>query len=120
MNGILSILIILSALLLMLVVLVQSPKGGGLGSSFGSTPSMMGGVRRTTEFLDKLTWGFAGALLVFVLLDCLAAHAICLNILRLHRHLRVLARVTIDLSMKCCYTVKYPEELHVRSERAKF
>jgi preprotein translocase subunit SecG len=68
MNGILSILIILSALLLMLVVLVQSPKGGGLGSSFGSTPSMMGGVRRTTEFLDKLTWGFAGALLVFVLL----------------------------------------------------
>ncbi len=68
MNGILSILIIISALLLVLVVLVQSPKGGGLGSSFGSTPNMMGGVRRTTEFLDKLTWGFAGALLVLVLL----------------------------------------------------
>ena len=59
-------------------------------------------------------------LLVFVLLDCLAAHAICLNILRLHRHLRVLARVAIDLSMKCCCTVKCPEELHVRGERAKF
>ena len=38
-------------------------------------------------------------LLVFVLLDCLAAHAICLNILRLHGHLRVLARVRFEHEM---------------------
>ena len=52
----------------MLVVLVQNPKGGGLGAGFGGGASnAMGGVQRTTDFLEKATWGLAIALLVLSL-----------------------------------------------------
>lgn len=62
-------LIAIASILLMLVVLVQNPKGGGLGSSFGSGAStMFGGVKKTTDTMDKITWSLAGALLVLVLL----------------------------------------------------
>jgi hypothetical protein len=57
-------------------------------------------------------------LLAFVLLDCLAAHAVCLNILRLHGHLRVIARVRIEHEM-LLHSEK-PVDLHVCGERAKF
>lgn len=60
--------IILLALLLMLVVLAQNPKGGGLSSQFGgSGASQIMGVQKTGDFLEKLTWGFAIAILVLTL-----------------------------------------------------
>jgi preprotein translocase subunit SecG len=59
-----SILIILSAVLLILTVLAQSSKGNGLTSGFGGASQLMG-TKRTTDILEKLTWGFAIALLVF-------------------------------------------------------
>lgn len=61
-------LIIFVALLLILVVLAQNPKGGGLSSQFGggSTTQIMG-VKKTNDVLEKLTWGFAIALLVLTL-----------------------------------------------------
>ena len=63
------ILIIVSSLLLMLVVLVQNPKGGGLSSAFGGGGTqMLGGVKRSGDFLDKATWGLALSLFVLVLL----------------------------------------------------
>lgn len=62
-----SILIILVCLLLIGIILIQKPKGGGLGSSFGGSANMLGGVQKTNEFLDKATWGLATALLVLVL-----------------------------------------------------
>lgn len=58
MNTALFILIILACLLLALIILVQNPKGGGLDSSFGSA-SQLGGVQKTTDFLEKATWGLA-------------------------------------------------------------
>lgn len=60
--------IILFAILLTLVVLAQNPKGGGLSSQFGggSTTQIMG-VKKTNDVLEKLTWGFAIALLVLTL-----------------------------------------------------
>ena len=62
------ILIIVSCLLLMLVVLVQNPKGGGLSSAFGGQGNqMLGGVKRSGDFLDKATWGLALAIFVLVL-----------------------------------------------------
>lgn len=67
MSGILSILIILVCGLLILVVLVQNSKGGGLSSSFASNNQIMG-VRRTADFLEKTTWGFAIALFALSLL----------------------------------------------------
>jgi len=59
----LSILVSLSSLLLILVVYIQNPKGGGLSSDFGS-PTQLGGVKQTTEFIDKLTWGLAATIVV--------------------------------------------------------
>ncbi len=64
-----TILIVLVCALLTLVILVQNPKGGGLGSAFGSgaNPQMFGGVKKTTDFLDRSTWTLAIALFVLVL-----------------------------------------------------
>lgn len=66
MGAVISILILLVCLFLLLVILVQNPKGGGLGSAFGSA-NQLGGVRKTTDFLEKATWTFAIALLVLSL-----------------------------------------------------
>ncbi|WP_407675834.1 preprotein translocase subunit SecG [Phaeocystidibacter luteus] len=68
-----SILIALVCVLLVLIILVQKPKGGGLGSSFGGSANMLGGVQKTNQFLDKATWGLAIALLVLVLTTNLGA-----------------------------------------------
>ncbi len=67
MSAFLSILIILVCALLILVVLVQNSKGGGLASNFSSNNQVMG-VRRTSDVLEKATWGFAIALFVLSLL----------------------------------------------------
>jgi preprotein translocase subunit SecG len=66
MTGILSFLIIVASALLILVVYVQNPKGGGLSADFGGA-SQLGGMQRTNELIDKLTWGLAAAIVVFSL-----------------------------------------------------
>ena len=58
-----SVLIFIVAVLLILVILVQNPKGG-LASNFSSSNQVMG-VRKTTDFLEKATWTLGIALLVF-------------------------------------------------------
>lgn len=63
-----SILIFLACCLLVLAVLVQNPKGGGLASGFQSGTQVMG-VRRTADFLEKATWGLAGAIIVLSVLS---------------------------------------------------
>ncbi|MFT4834584.1 MAG: preprotein translocase subunit SecG [Marinoscillum sp.] len=61
-------IIILVAFLLILIVLAQNPKGGGLSSQFGGagTQQIMG-VKKTGDILEKLTWGLAIALLTLTL-----------------------------------------------------
>jgi len=59
-------LIIITCVLLTLIVLVQSSKGGGLASNFASSNQFMG-VRKTADFLEKSTWTLAVALLVLSL-----------------------------------------------------
>ena len=58
------VLIVLASLLMIFIVLIQESKGGGLASNFSSTNSIMG-VRKTTNFVEKATWGLAGAMVVF-------------------------------------------------------
>ncbi|MFY0602005.1 MAG: preprotein translocase subunit SecG [Cyclobacteriaceae bacterium] len=61
-------IIVLVAVLLVLVVLAQNPKGGGLSSQFGGSGSaQVMGVKKTSDILEKLTWGFAIALLALTL-----------------------------------------------------
>ena len=55
-----SILTVIFALVLILLVLVQESKGGGLASGFSSTNQVMG-VRKTTDFLEKATWTMIGS-----------------------------------------------------------
>ncbi|MDR2233667.1 MAG: preprotein translocase subunit SecG [Tannerella sp.] len=58
-----SLLILIASILLILIVLVQNSKGGGLASGFSSSNQIMG-VRKTTDFLEKATWGLAGTVLI--------------------------------------------------------
>tara|TARA_B110000259_G_scaffold92750_1_gene107514 strand:+ start:3811 stop:4149 length:339 start_codon:yes stop_codon:yes gene_type:complete len=62
-------LIIGVSFLLILVIMVQNPKGGGLSSSFGGDSQQIGGVKKTTDFLDKSTWVLASLLLILILLS---------------------------------------------------
>lgn len=61
-------LIIITCILLIIIILVQNPKGGGLSSSFGgSGTQLFGGVKKTTDFLDRGTWFLSILLVVLVL-----------------------------------------------------
>ncbi|TNE53773.1 MAG: preprotein translocase subunit SecG [Bacteroidetes bacterium] len=63
MNAIFSIIIILASILLVLVVFIQNPKGGGLSTDFGAA-HQLGGVQKTNDFIEKTTWSLAGIILV--------------------------------------------------------
>ncbi len=64
------VLIVLVAFLLVVVIMVQNPKGGGLSSSFGGGGTQqLGGVKKTSDFLDKSTWALATMLLALILLS---------------------------------------------------
>jgi preprotein translocase subunit SecG len=52
------ILMVIAAILMCFIVLIQNSKGGGLASGFSSSNQIMG-VRKTTDFLEKATWGLA-------------------------------------------------------------
>lgn len=61
-------LAIFCAILLVLVVLAQNSKGGGLSNQFGgSGASNLIGVKKTGDLLERLTWGFAVAIMVLSL-----------------------------------------------------
>jgi len=63
-----TVLIIIGCLGLVLFVLVQNPKGGGLNSEFGSAVQL-GGAKRATDILEKGTWGLAIAIALICLIQ---------------------------------------------------
>ncbi len=63
MNDLLTILIIVASVLLVFIVFIQNPKGGGLSSDFGAA-QQIGGVQKTNDFIDKATWSLAGIIAV--------------------------------------------------------
>ena len=63
----LTVVILIVCFLLGAVILVQNPKGGGLATGFQGA-SQIGGVQRTTNFLEKATWTLAVALFVLCIL----------------------------------------------------
>jgi len=66
-------LMVVVAFLLIVVIMVQNPKGGGLSSSFGGGGTQqLGGVKKTTDFLDKSTWTLATILIALILLSNVA------------------------------------------------
>ncbi|WP_418262130.1 preprotein translocase subunit SecG [Flavobacterium faecale] len=65
------VLITIVCFLLVVVIMVQNPKGGGLSSTVGGS-QMLGGVQKTTDFLDKSTWTLATILIALILLSSLS------------------------------------------------
>lgn len=63
MDTLFSIIIVIASILLVGVVFIQNPKGGGLSSDFGAA-QQIGGVQKTNDFIDKTTWGLAGLIAV--------------------------------------------------------
>jgi preprotein translocase subunit SecG len=65
----LTILIAIISTFLIIIVLVQNPKGGGLNSAFGGAQSanQIIGAANSTDILEKITWALASGLLVLSL-----------------------------------------------------
>ena len=61
------ILIVITSFLMIGIVLIQESKGGGLSSNF-SAANQLAGVRKTTDFIEKATWGLAIAMVVLSVL----------------------------------------------------
>jgi preprotein translocase subunit SecG len=65
-----TILIALDCILLIGVVLIQNPKGGGIDSTMGgASANQMFGAAKSADFVEKLTWYLAAILFVL----CIAA-----------------------------------------------
>jgi preprotein translocase subunit SecG len=67
----LTVLIALVSALLMLAVLIQNPKGGGIDPTFGGQAQQLLGASRSTDFIEKATWVLAAALLVLCVVSVL-------------------------------------------------
>ncbi len=65
----LTVAIALVCVLLIVVVLIQNPKGGGLDSTFGGGgASQMFGAAKSTDLIEKITWGLAITLFVLCII----------------------------------------------------
>lgn len=72
----LTILIALDCILLIGVVLIQNPKGGGVDSTFGGqSANQMFGAARSADFVEKLTWWLAGILIALCIVAAVMASA---------------------------------------------
>jgi preprotein translocase subunit SecG len=61
------ILVLLIAVVLGFIVLIQSPKGGGLASNVGGIGNNLMGVKQTNDVLEKGTWVFVSLLALICL-----------------------------------------------------
>jgi preprotein translocase subunit SecG len=63
------ILIMIASILLIIIVMAQNPKGGGLSGTFGGTSSAQFGVQRTNDFMEKATWSLGAIIVILILLS---------------------------------------------------
>lgn len=66
---ILMVAIVVACLLLMIVILAQNPKGGGLSGTFGGTSSASFGIQRTNDFMEKATWTLGSFIIGLIFLS---------------------------------------------------
>lgn len=68
----LTILIAINCVLLMGIVLIQNPKGGGVDSTFGGAgANQMLGAARSTDFVEKMTWALAITLFILCIITAI-------------------------------------------------
>lgn len=71
----LTITIALVCVLLMAVVLIQNPKGGGVDSTFGGQgANQMFGAAKSTDLIEKITWGLAIALFALCIVTAIVVN----------------------------------------------
>ncbi|MDR2520494.1 MAG: preprotein translocase subunit SecG [Bacteroidales bacterium OttesenSCG-928-I14] len=58
-----TIFTVIISVLLILIVIVQNPKGGRMASGFSFTNQVMG-VRKSVDFFERITWYLATILVV--------------------------------------------------------
>ncbi len=62
------VIVCIFTVLLILVVLIQNSKGGGLSGEFGGLGSnQLMGVKKTTDLLEQITWGLGVGVMVLTL-----------------------------------------------------
>ena len=61
------VLIVILAIFLILIVFIQNSKGG-LNQSMGTSSNQLIGVKKTTDVLEKITWGLAVSIMVLCLI----------------------------------------------------
>ena len=69
---VLLVIIVILAVFLCFIVTIQNPKGGGLAAGFASSNQIMG-VRKTTDLLEKTTWGLIACIAVLSILTAFVA-----------------------------------------------
>lgn len=62
----LCIILIIISFILILAVLIQNPKGGGIAANF-NFPQQIVGVQRTSDLIEKITWGVVIGIFVICL-----------------------------------------------------
>ncbi|MGA1583303.1 MAG: preprotein translocase subunit SecG [Saprospiraceae bacterium] len=66
------VLIALISVLLMVAVLIQNPKGGGVDSTFGgAATNQMFGAAKSADYIEKVTWYLAIALFALCIITTL-------------------------------------------------
>lgn len=63
------ILIMIACVLLVIIIMAQNPKGGGLSGTFGGASSAQFGVQRTNDFMEKATWVLAAVICGLIVLS---------------------------------------------------
>ena len=66
-----TVLIAIVSALLVLVVLMQNSKGGGIDPNFGGQAQQLFGAARSTDFIEKATWVLAGTLIALCIVAVL-------------------------------------------------
>ena len=56
------------SVLLIIIIMAQNPKGGGLSGTFGGSTAQFG-VQRTNDFMEKATWVLATVIVVLIFLS---------------------------------------------------
>lgn len=63
--------VVIASILLGAIVLIQSPKGGGLASNIAGFSNQFMGVKQTTDLLEKGTWILSGVLVILCMVSVL-------------------------------------------------
>ncbi len=72
----LTILIAITSVLLIFIILIQNPKGGGVDSTFGGQgANQMFGAAKSTDFIEKLTWGLTIVLFILCIITAIIVNS---------------------------------------------